>query len=87
VYDALRRKYQCATVQLDFQLPIRFNLEYVAEDGQFQRPVIVHRSVGRRGSRQAGCGPGSGHRFRASSRLCCLRCEHLQPSPHSCWQI
>lgn len=43
VFDALRRKYQCATVQLDFQFPIRFNLEYVAEDGSRQRPVIVHR--------------------------------------------
>jgi len=31
VYDALRRKFQCATVQLDFQLPIRFDLEYVTE--------------------------------------------------------
>jgi len=31
VYDALRRKFQCATVQLDFQLPIRFNLEYITE--------------------------------------------------------
>ena len=33
VYDALKRKFQCATVQLDFQLPIRFNLQYVAEGG------------------------------------------------------
>ena len=31
VYDALRRKFQCATVQLDFQLPIRFNLQYTTE--------------------------------------------------------
>jgi threonyl-tRNA synthetase len=30
-------------VQLDFQFPIRFNLEYVTDDGSFQRPVIVHR--------------------------------------------
>ena len=51
VYDALRRKFQCATVQLDFQLPIRFNLEYVAEDGSYQRPVIVHRWAGGRGGR------------------------------------
>lgn len=43
VYDALRRKFQCATVQLDFQFPIRFNLQYQAEDGGFERPVIVHR--------------------------------------------
>lgn len=46
VFDALRRKFQCATVQLDFQFPIRFNLEYVTDDGSYQRPVIVHRRVG-----------------------------------------
>jgi threonyl-tRNA synthetase len=45
VFDALRRKFQCATVQLDFQLPIRFNLEYVDETGGFTRPVIVHRAI------------------------------------------
>ncbi|KAL4423853.1 hypothetical protein ABPG75_001154 [Micractinium tetrahymenae] len=45
VFDALRRKFQCATVQLDFQLPIRFNLEYVADNGSYQRPVIVHRAI------------------------------------------
>ncbi|KAL4854376.1 Threonine--tRNA ligase [Chlorella vulgaris] len=45
VYDALRRKFQCATVQLDFQFPIRFNLQYQAEDGGFERPVIVHRAI------------------------------------------
>ena len=44
VYDALRRKFQCATVQLDFQLPIRFGLEYATEDGT-ARPVIVHRAI------------------------------------------
>mmetsp|Transcript_21962 Transcript_21962/g.60797 ORF Transcript_21962/g.60797 Transcript_21962/m.60797 type:complete len:479 (+) Transcript_21962:156-1592(+) len=44
VYDALRRKFQCATVQLDFQLPIRFDLEYVTEDKP-ARPVIVHRAI------------------------------------------
>lgn len=45
VYDALRRKFQCATVQLDFQLPIRFNLNYWDENQQAQRPVIVHRAI------------------------------------------
>eukprot|EP00878_Enallax_costatus_P001087 GHUV01001224.1.p1 GENE.GHUV01001224.1~~GHUV01001224.1.p1 ORF type:complete len:714 (+),score=237.30 GHUV01001224.1:1826-3967(+) len=47
VYDALRRKFQCATVQLDFQLPIRFDLTYATEGtgGQSERPVIVHRAV------------------------------------------
>ena len=46
VFDALRRKFQCATVQLDFQLPIRFDLRYMtgATDA-FERPVIVHRAI------------------------------------------
>jgi hypothetical protein len=45
VYDALRRKFQCATVQLDFQLPIRFNLNFWDDAQQPQRPVIVHRAI------------------------------------------
>lgn len=50
VYDALERVHQCATVQLDFQLPIRFELEYkasVSDGGEdsFQRPVMVHRAM------------------------------------------
>jgi len=44
VFDALRRRFQCATVQLDFQLPIRFNLSYAQEEG-IARPVIIHRAV------------------------------------------
>ena len=43
--DALQRRIQCATVQLDFQLPIRFDLQYKAEDGSMQRPVIIHRAI------------------------------------------
>jgi threonyl-tRNA synthetase len=42
VYDALERIHQCATVQLDFQLPIRFDLNYKASDETFQRPVMVN---------------------------------------------
>ena len=45
VYDALKRRFQCATVQLDFQLPIRFDLSYVDAENQPQRPVIVHRAI------------------------------------------
>eukprot|EP01025_Chloroclados_australasicus_P039895 TRINITY_DN4154_c0_g1_i3.p1 TRINITY_DN4154_c0_g1~~TRINITY_DN4154_c0_g1_i3.p1 ORF type:complete len:731 (+),score=93.00 TRINITY_DN4154_c0_g1_i3:222-2414(+) len=45
VFDALGRKFQCATVQLDFQLPIRFGLEYMTEEQGIQRPVIVHRAI------------------------------------------
>ena len=45
VRDAHRREFTNATVQVDFQLPQRFDLEYVAEDGRRQRPVMVHRGA------------------------------------------
>ena len=45
VFDALKRRFQCATVQLDFQLPIRFNLSYVTENNEPARPVIIHRAI------------------------------------------
>ncbi|XP_043499806.1 threonine--tRNA ligase 1, cytoplasmic isoform X3 [Polistes fuscatus] len=45
IMDALKRPFQCATIQLDFQLPIRFNLSYVNESGEKTRPVIIHRAV------------------------------------------
>ncbi|MCL7034358.1 hypothetical protein MKW94_005362 [Papaver nudicaule] len=46
VFDALKRKFQCATIQLDFQLPIRFNLSYSAEDeAKKEKPVMIHRAV------------------------------------------
>ncbi|XP_030832161.1 threonine--tRNA ligase, cytoplasmic isoform X2 [Strongylocentrotus purpuratus] len=45
ILDALRRSHQCATIQLDFQLPIRFNLKYSAADGTEKRPVIIHRAI------------------------------------------
>jgi threonyl-tRNA synthetase len=43
--DAIGREWQCATFQLDFQLPERFALEYVAPDGSRQRPVMIHRAL------------------------------------------
>ena len=43
--DSLGRTWQCGTVQLDSQLPERFELEYVGEDGQKHRPVMLHRVV------------------------------------------
>ena len=42
--DALEREWQLGTVQVDYNLPQRFELEYVAEDGQRQRPVMIHRA-------------------------------------------
>ena len=45
ITDALKRPHQCATIQLDFQLPIRFDLHYVAENGEKKRPVIIHRAI------------------------------------------
>merc|ERR1719402_1398904 len=43
--DALRRQHQCATIQLDFQLPRRFNLSYIDEKGEKQFPVMIHRAI------------------------------------------
>jgi threonyl-tRNA synthetase len=45
VFDAHRREFTNSTVQIDFQLPQRFDLEYVAEDGSRKRPVMVHRGA------------------------------------------
>ena len=43
--DSIGRTWQCGTIQLDFQLPQRFELEYTGEDGQKHRPIMVHRVV------------------------------------------
>ena len=43
--DALGRKWQCATIQLDFALPERFDLHYTDKDGQRKRPVMLHRVI------------------------------------------
>jgi threonyl-tRNA synthetase len=47
IQDALRRKHQCATIQLDFQLPIRFELDFMSgeKEGELTRPVIIHRAI------------------------------------------
>lgn len=45
VEDSLKRKWQCATVQLDFVQPERFDLEYTDSDGQKKRPVMVHKAI------------------------------------------
>ena len=41
--DSLGRTWQCGTIQLDFQMPLNFGLEYVAEDGTRKRPIMIHR--------------------------------------------
>ncbi len=43
--DSLGRRWQCATVQLDFQMPEKFELEYIDQDGTAKRPVMIHRAI------------------------------------------
>jgi threonyl-tRNA synthetase len=45
VHDALGRSWQLATIQLDFQMPERFELTYVDSDGSEKRPVMIHRAI------------------------------------------
>ena len=45
IEDAIGRKWQCSTIQVDFNLPDRFDLEYVAEDGTRKRPIMIHRAL------------------------------------------
>ncbi|MGI9341369.1 MAG: threonine--tRNA ligase [Gammaproteobacteria bacterium] len=45
IRDAIGREWQCSTIQLDFNLPERFNMEYVGEDGERHRPIMIHRAL------------------------------------------
>jgi len=45
IEDAIGRKWQCSTIQLDFNLPQRFAMEYVDEDGQRRTPIMIHRAI------------------------------------------
>jgi len=45
VTDAIGRKWQCATIQLDYQIPERFDLKYVGADNAEHRPVVIHRAI------------------------------------------
>jgi threonyl-tRNA synthetase len=45
IEDAIGRLWQCSTIQLDFNLPERFDLHYVAADGSRQRPIMIHRAI------------------------------------------
>ena len=43
--DSIGRTWQCGTIQLDFQLPQRFELEYIGKDGEKHRPIVIHRVI------------------------------------------
>ena len=43
--DSLGRTWQCGTIQLDFQLPQRFDIEYIGADGAKHRPIMIHRAI------------------------------------------
>ena len=45
VTDAIGRKWQCATIQLDYQIPERFDLKYIGADNAEHRPVVIHRAI------------------------------------------
>ncbi|WP_150273856.1 threonine--tRNA ligase [Paenibacillus tepidiphilus] len=45
IQDALKRSWQCGTIQLDFQMPEKFDLTYIGADGGKHRPVVIHRAV------------------------------------------
>ncbi len=45
IEDAIGRMWQCSTIQLDFNLPERFALDYIAADGSKQRPIMIHRAI------------------------------------------
>lgn len=45
ILDALKRSWQCGTIQVDFQMPEKFELSYIGEDGQKHRPVVIHRAI------------------------------------------
>lgn len=45
IEDSLGRSWQCGTIQLDFQLPQRFELEYIGNDGEKHRPIVIHRVI------------------------------------------
>jgi threonyl-tRNA synthetase len=45
IQDAIGRLWQCSTIQVDFNLPERFDMEYIAADGSRQRPIMIHRAI------------------------------------------
>jgi threonyl-tRNA synthetase len=45
ITDAIGRKWQCATIQLDYQIPARFNLKYIGADNAEHMPIVIHRAI------------------------------------------
>ncbi len=45
ILDSMKRVWQCGTIQLDFQLPQRFEAEYIGQDGEKHRPIMIHRAI------------------------------------------
>ena len=45
IKDSIGRSWQCSTIQVDFNLPERFQVEYIAEDGQPHQPIVIHRAL------------------------------------------
>jgi threonyl-tRNA synthetase len=45
ITDALKRRHQCGTIQLDFQMPEKFDLSYIGQDNEKHRPVVLHRAM------------------------------------------
>ncbi|MDY6969841.1 MAG: threonine--tRNA ligase, partial [Spirochaetota bacterium] len=45
IKDALQREWQCSTIQVDFNLPERFDISYIGNDGQKKRPIMIHRAL------------------------------------------
>ncbi|MFA5842075.1 MAG: threonine--tRNA ligase [Candidatus Gracilibacteria bacterium] len=45
IHDCLKREWQCATIQVDFQMPLRFELKYEAQDGKLHTPIVLHRAL------------------------------------------
>lgn len=68
VTDAIGRQHQCATIQLDFNLPQRFNLEFNDADGNSRRPVIIHRAI---------LGEQMGTNICAHERICLCVCVRM----------
>ena len=74
IKDALGRMWQCATTQVDFNLPERFDLSYIGEDSKRHRPVVLHRTI--LGSMERFFGVLVEHYAGRISHVACSRADH-----------